>query len=182
MAGDAVRTVAKHFYDPAGGVIAQLEFGPGTNPAAVAAGKAAVRVAVQLDMTHRESASERLDDKNKVKVRESIDSSATRSASGGDPSVGAGGGSGGEPVEESEQTAGLGSEIVEASRAIVDLEDAVTAAAVEVVVVALAGDLHPPLPVCVCVCVPPSLPDNSNTPPYINTNLPHALPLHNTDQ
>ncbi len=29
---DAVRTVAKHLYDPAGGVIAQFEFGAGANP------------------------------------------------------------------------------------------------------------------------------------------------------
>jgi len=30
---DAVRKVVDHFYDPAGGVIAQFEFGPGANPA-----------------------------------------------------------------------------------------------------------------------------------------------------
>ena len=31
-ARDAVRKVAEHLYDPAGGIIAQFEFGPGTNP------------------------------------------------------------------------------------------------------------------------------------------------------
>lgn len=30
---DAVRQVARHLYDPSGGVIAQFEFGPGANPA-----------------------------------------------------------------------------------------------------------------------------------------------------
>ncbi len=30
---DAVRTVAKHLYDPSGGIIAQFEFGAGANPA-----------------------------------------------------------------------------------------------------------------------------------------------------
>jgi uroporphyrinogen decarboxylase len=30
---DAVRKVAKHLYDPAGGIIAQFELGPGSNPA-----------------------------------------------------------------------------------------------------------------------------------------------------
>ena len=30
---DAVRKVARHLYDPAGGIIAQFEFGPGGNPA-----------------------------------------------------------------------------------------------------------------------------------------------------
>ncbi len=30
---DAVRKVAQHLYDPAGGLIAQFEFGPGANPA-----------------------------------------------------------------------------------------------------------------------------------------------------
>ena len=34
---DAVRTVAKHFYDPRGGIIAQFEFGPGANPETVKA-------------------------------------------------------------------------------------------------------------------------------------------------
>ena len=33
----AVREVAKHFYDPAGGVIAQFEFTPGSNPATAVA-------------------------------------------------------------------------------------------------------------------------------------------------
>ena len=33
----AVRDVAKHLYDPRGGVIAQLEFGPGGNPATIMA-------------------------------------------------------------------------------------------------------------------------------------------------
>ena len=32
-AEDAVREVASHLYDPAGGIIAQLEFGAGANPA-----------------------------------------------------------------------------------------------------------------------------------------------------
>jgi uroporphyrinogen decarboxylase len=34
---DAVRRVAKHFYDPRGGIIAQFEFGPGANPETVKA-------------------------------------------------------------------------------------------------------------------------------------------------
>lgn len=34
---DAVRKVAEHFYDPAGGIIAQLEFGLGANPDTVIA-------------------------------------------------------------------------------------------------------------------------------------------------
>ena len=32
MGRDAVRKVATHLYDPSGGIIAQLEFGPGANP------------------------------------------------------------------------------------------------------------------------------------------------------
>ncbi len=34
---DAVRKVVERLYDPAGGVIAQFEFGPGANPATVLA-------------------------------------------------------------------------------------------------------------------------------------------------
>jgi hypothetical protein len=34
---DAVRKVAKHLYDPKGGIIAQLEFGAGANPDTVLA-------------------------------------------------------------------------------------------------------------------------------------------------
>jgi uroporphyrinogen decarboxylase len=34
---DAVRKVAEHLYDPAGGIIAQFEFGPGANPATAVA-------------------------------------------------------------------------------------------------------------------------------------------------
>jgi hypothetical protein len=37
VARDAVQKVAEHLYDPAGGVIAQCEFGPGANPACVEA-------------------------------------------------------------------------------------------------------------------------------------------------
>ena len=33
MVKDAVRKVAKNLYDPAGGIIAQFEVGPGANPA-----------------------------------------------------------------------------------------------------------------------------------------------------
>ncbi|MCC6790009.1 MAG: methyltransferase, partial [Hyphomonadaceae bacterium] len=34
---EAVRQVVHHLYDPRGGVIAQMEFGPGANPATVMA-------------------------------------------------------------------------------------------------------------------------------------------------
>jgi hypothetical protein len=34
---DAVQKTAKHLYDPSGGIIAQLEFGPGANPDTVIA-------------------------------------------------------------------------------------------------------------------------------------------------
>jgi hypothetical protein len=37
VARNAVQQVVKHLYDPAGGVIAQFEFGPGANPDAVLA-------------------------------------------------------------------------------------------------------------------------------------------------
>jgi hypothetical protein len=33
VARNAVREVAQHLYDPAGGIIAQFELGPGANPA-----------------------------------------------------------------------------------------------------------------------------------------------------
>jgi len=34
---DAVRKVAEHLYDPCGGIIAQLEFGPAGNPQTIRA-------------------------------------------------------------------------------------------------------------------------------------------------
>jgi uroporphyrinogen decarboxylase len=45
---DAVRAVARHLYDPAGGIVAQLELGPGANPAvAMAAYEEWERVAAE---------------------------------------------------------------------------------------------------------------------------------------